>query len=292
LHDLLHMDMDSDGIFDVLGIDLNDPLVVNDLIKKESIYYRSLCKTCSKKDGLEIVLSSQEYRLRQNAQLMKAFTYPMFLCGLSLMMLTLLGIWILPNLSNMLHSMNTDSQPILINLMQFMIGAEWSFLLCCLLFLRLIYPKEKMNHYIWMSNHWKGNIWKTWVSSVFLIDFNHLIEVGISLTEILEIMRNSGNPIIRSLIRNVQNRLKGGIPLSEAFEYLDEGLLRLMRIQENERKIGERLEVYGKTLDRIMTYKLNKIAKFVLAFAYVQISVVVLIAYQMMFYPLNLLEAL
>lgn len=286
------MNMDSEGIYDVLGIDLNDAKVVNDLIKKESTFFRCLCKTCSKKDGLEIVLSSMEYRLKQNVHLMKAFAYPLFLYGLSLMMLTLLGLWILPNISDMLHSMRSESQPILINLMQFMIGAEWSFLLCGLLFVKFIYPKEKVNHYIWMSNHWKGNIWKIWLSILFLIDFNHLIKVGISLSEILDIMRNSGNSLIRYLTRNAQNRLKGGIPLGSAFEYLDEGLLRLMKIQENERKIGDRLESYGITLDRILTYKLNRISKSVLAFAYVQISVVVLIAYQMMFYPLNLLEVL
>lgn len=103
-------------------------------------------------------------------------------------------------------------------------------------------------------------------------------------------MRSTDDPLIRDLSKEAHQNLKSGVRLNEVFFDLDPGFNRLLRIEESESAISDRLEKYSEILNRQVTRGLTRMARLIQTLAYMQVALVVLATYSMMFAPLQLLQ--
>jgi len=235
-------------------------------------------------------------RLRQkfiDEYVNKSFLYPVFLWLLSLNILTFMLIYLLPNL---IYSFNTiskvsDHLSFFIKIAQFMIGFEWGVIILLMYLVLNLKSKQIINLYQYFYIKFPNNIWIYYISYMYLSDFHYLLNLNISIDEIMNILKYN-NSIYKQISENVIKCLKNGNSIKNSFSLIDQTFFSLIKIEDFERKFGERLENYLKVLNKQLELNIKKYSSYFMTLVYIQIGLMVFLVYSVLLYPLKLIEGM
>lgn len=235
-------------------------------------------------------------RLRQKMledYINKCFIYPVFLWLLSLNILTFMLIYLLPNLLSSFDLISKVNNVIYIyiKVSQLLIGIEWGIILLLMYLVINIKDKNVVIIYKFLYTKFPNNIFVLYISYMYLCDFLYLLNLNISINEIMSILMNN-NSIYKIISETVKENLNRGMSLKNAFILMDKTFIKLIQIEDFERKFENRLDNYLKVIYKQLEINIKKISNYFMAVVYIQIAFMVFLVYSVLLYPLKLIEGM
>lgn len=274
----------------ILGVDLSQNKWMHYLSIREQDDVQNLSKYLHAMDVLVLVFKSKLNAIQRNSYINQIFAYPVILYFMSLNLLSFVMLSLIPSTYESLRSLTQQPSTFLLNLLQFVIGLEWGVLIV------LIYSfsrMQKLKHfeiYVFLFKRKKDNLFTLWQSHVFITSLHHLNTHSIPLHIAIEILSNSSSEIQKNIARKAQSKLEQGTALQHSFDYLDGQLAYTLGIEDFERKIDERFERYLHILEKQIRFQLKRYANRFSVFVYGHITLMVILVYSTLLYPLQLLE--
>lgn len=226
--------------------------------------------------------------------LKKSFMYPIFLWLISLNLMTFLVMYILPSTLNTFNSFANTSQTLnsIMIFVQFIIGLEWGILI---INIGLFYSIKIRNiNYLYKKLYikTKRNLLVNILSFIYLFDLLYLLNLDLNIESIMNILKMIEYPMYFEISERVQSNLKQGQSIKFSFDYLDLTFLKLLTIDDFERKMNDRINQHLNILKKQIEIGIKKYAMIYISFVYIQIGMMVLMVYSVLLYPLKLLEGM
>lgn len=282
--------LNFEEIKNILGIDIEIDTWMQYLTEREQSNVNALRKHLHSMDVMTYIFKSKLNTLQRNAFINQIFAYPVLLYFLSLNLLSFVIMSLIPTTYSSLQVLNRNHSSILMNFLQFFIGFEWGILI---LLLYLLIHKQKLPHfkmYTSMYARRMNNLFTLWQSHTFVSNLHQFNRHAIPLHTVITILSENASVIQRTIALNIKIKLEQGIPLKDAFVYLDDRFRYTLGIEDFERKIDDRIEQYLHILEKQIRYHLRRYAGIFSAFVYGHIALMVILVYSTLLYPLQILE--
>lgn len=281
-------------ILEIMKLENNELCIINKIDKKYKTLLNKSENVLTKTHRFNWILKRALNEKRIIDFFNKSFIYPIFLWLLSLNLLTFLLIYLLPSMIESFNTLSnqTNSFKYLITFSQFLVGLEWGVLLIAM------YLKIKLNHkqifkiYTYFYKKFPNNLWVYYVSYFYLSDFLYLLNQDISIEMIMNILKHYDSIIYTELSESILLKLKNGYSIKKAFSLIDLTFLKLLQIEDFERKFNDRLENYLKVLTKQIEINIKKYSSYFMTIVYIQIGLMVFLVYSVLLYPLKLIEGI
>jgi type II secretory pathway component PulF len=189
--------------------------------------------------------------------------------------------------SNLNNSLNK-----LMSLIQFFIGIQWGFILI-VIFISITHNHKKLTiNYLKLFKLNQKNIFVYFISYSYLFDLVYLMNLNLNLENQMNILKQIDFPMYKVISDTVVSNLIKGNSIKNAFNYLDPLFLKILMIEDYDRKMEDRITNYLNVLKKRIEISIKKYANLFTTFVYIQIAIMVLIVYSILLYPLKLLEGM
>jgi len=281
-------------ILDILKIENDEDLIIQRIDKKSKNLMLESRKIIPKINRFDWILRKRLKQKNIDEYINKSFLYPVFLWLLSLNILTFMLIYILPSIVNSFSQLTNLNKTLemLILIAQLLIGVEWGILLICIYFVITVKDKQILSIYKYLYRKIPNNIWVYYVSYIYLSDLLYLLNLNINIEDILNILKYSHSIINRDISINVKLCLKNGQSIKNSFDLIDLTFIKLIKIDDFERKFEKRLDNYLNVLHKQIEINIKKISNYFMLIVYVQIGLMVFLVYSVLLYPLKLIEGM
>jgi len=290
LSELIDHGSDSDMIQDILGLDLNDESQIRrQLRKKAYLRYRRLCAVTDQRKALTVILKSIAQNKSLADQLFKATIYPLFLFGISLMMLMFVDRILLETFQTMLAFLGPLSETANYKIgLEILIGMDFMLLVMGLILMGWI-RYEPIRLYTELSRRKPKNLWTGLISHEFCMKFFQFYRLGSSIDQIFILIQESSGPVLAQRCAMALQKLQGGAELYEAVFVIDPRLKSIFRLGDEGIDIEAYLDHHNQMQDRLLTRQIKKAGKALLALDYIQIALIIILIYQMMLKPIEMM---
>jgi len=292
--ELIKNHLNWEHILEILSLPRNENLIL-DRIDKNAYKINQYClNKINKADRIYWLIYRTITKRLLIQQFNKSFIYPIFLWLMSLNLITFLMLYIMPSTINTFNSFSSvnNSLNILILVIQFLIGVQWGLILILMFVITTVKYRKITSIYLKFFKNNKKNIFVYLISYLYLIDLVSLMNLNLNIDTQMNILKQIEFPMYLNISDKVIDNLKSGISIKHAFEYLDSTFLKIIAIEDYERKMEERINNYLIVLRKQIEISIKKYANLYTAFVYLQIGVMVLIVYSILLYPLKLLEGM
>lgn len=288
--ELLDKEIDSDEMKRILGLDINDESQLRRLIpKKQYVRYRRLAMVCERRKALSIVLISLRIENSMKSALIKVFLYPLFLFNLSLIMMFFVDQILFRTFSSMLDFMGSDLEfTVFQNSIRGLISLDLVLIVMVIGFV-LIVRQDALKGYTWVEKRWINNPWNQVNSFHFISKFLSFYKLGGSFDEIFNQIRWSSDRVLSHKCSLALTALKSGESLSVAATLIDPKLQLYFKMNEEGIAIESYLNNFNQVQEVLINNRIKQIGKAVLAYSYVKITVVIIVIYQMMLKPIEMM---
>lgn len=290
--ELLNNQIHFDQILEIMKLDNNEINIIKYIDSNNMNYIIDSKDELSKVHRFNWALNRKLNHNRINDSFKKAFTYPIFLWLLSLNLLTFLLINILPTMLQSFSQFTntTNIYDSLIKLSQLLIGVEWGIILLGLGIKLKINNNQILKLYEFIYKHYPDNLWVYYFSYHYLFDFLYLVNLDIHTSKILSILNRNDSILFQELSRKVLFNLNEGKSFKESFDLLDITFIKILKIDDFDRKLPDRLSNYLNVLIKLIELNIKKYANYCMTFVYIQIGFMVVLVYSVLLYPLKLIE--
>lgn len=281
-------------ILEIMNLE-NDDLKIINRINKEVKSMMIKCETkLSKIHRYDWILKKTQKQKIVNDYFNKSFTYPAFLFLISLNLLTFLLIYVLPSMIESFSSIsnNSNSYNFILVLSQFLIGLEWGILLIIIYLKYRLNQKQILKLYIYFYNKFPNNLWVYMFSYYYLFDFLYFVNLDINIETTMNILNSSDSILYKELSESILHKLKNGYSIKNAFSLIDLTFIKILQIDDFERKFNQRLENYLNVLLKQIEINIKKYSSYFMSLVYIQIGFMVLLVYSILLYPLKLIEVI
>lgn len=281
-------------ILDILNLKNDENLIIKKIDNK-SMNLMNQCKNIVPKlNRFDWILKKRLKQKNIEELINKSFLYPIFLWLLSLNMLTFMLIYILPNIVNSFSNISNISKNLnyLILVAQLIIGIEWGILLVGLYLLKSMKDRQIFSFYRYLFNNFPNNVWVYYVSFMYLSDLLYLLSLNIHIEEILNILKFSHSVIHKEISSIVKLNLQKGQSIKNSFDLIDQTFIKLIKIDDFERRFEKRLDNYLNVLHKQIEINIKKISNYFMFIVYIQIGLMVFLVYSVLLYPLKLIEGI
>lgn len=242
-------------------------------------------------------LSNQlaQQRIQIQSQQRKVLGYPcLMFCG-SLIGLLLFQFFCFPALISMVKSFG--GQQTMMEVAQLLLtGFLWIIAILLLLFVALIIylrnPTHQLLSYIFLVTHHKAGQIRRWLSLDFSRYYYYCSKAGCSTQKTLQILQSlRQKQFVKLMSYHVEQVLLKGETFQDALkvEYLDPSLMRFMKIACYSGQVNELMEGYI----HLQTHKQQqfelKLARLIQLFAYLLISLIIILVYQILMFPMAMM---
>ena len=281
-------------ILDILRIENDEDLIIQKIDKKSKILMFESKNIIPKINRFDWILRKRLKQKSIDEFINKSFLYPVFLWLLSLNILTFMLIYILPSIVNSFSSITNLNQTLetLILISQLLIGVEWGILLISIYFIITIKDSKILSIYKFLYRKIPDNIWVYYVSYMYLSDLLYLLNLNIKIEDILNILKYSHSIINKEISNNVKLCLRNGQSIKHSFDLIDFTFIKLIKIDDFERKFEKRLDNYLNVLHKQIEINIKKISNYFMLVVYIQIGLMVFLVYSVLLYPLKLIEGM
>lgn len=292
--ELLKNHLNWEQIIEILSLSNNESLILNRIDKNAYKLNQYCMNKINKADRIYWVIYRTITKRLLIQQFNKLFIYPIFLWLMSLNLITFLMLYIMPSTINTFNSFSNinNSLNILIIVIQFIIGVQWGLILILMFIISTFKYKKITSIYIKLFDKNKKNIVIYLISYLYLIDLVSLMNLNLNIDTQMNILKEIEFPMYLNISNRVIDNLKKGVSIKYAFEYLDPTFLKIIAIEDYERKMEERINNYLIVLKKQIEISIKKYANLFTALVYIQIGIMVLIVYSILLYPLKLLEGM
>lgn len=292
--ELIKNHLNWEHVLEILGLPSNENLILDRIDKNASKINQYCINKINKADRIYWLIYRTITKRLLIQQFNKAFIYPIFLWLMSLNLITFLMLYIMPSTINTFNSFSNvnNSLNILILVIQFIIGIQWGLILILMFIISTVKYRKITSIYLKLFKNNKKTIFVYVISYLYLIDLVSLMNLNLNIDAQMNILKQIEFPMYLDISEKVIDNLKSGISIKHAFEYLDSTFLKIIAIEDYERKMEERINNYLIVLRKQIEISIKKYANLFTAFVYLQIGVMVLIVYSILLYPLKLLEGM
>lgn len=292
--ELLKNHLSWEQILDILNIPNNEVLILK-RIDNDAYIINQICNNkINKADRIRWLIHRTITKRLIIQQFNKSFIYPIFLWLLSLNLITFLMLYIMPSTIRTFNSFSNINNSLnnLILVIQFIIGVQWGMILIIMFVVSTYKYKKITSAYLKLFNKNNKNIFVYLVSYLYLIDLVSLMNLNLNIDTQMNILKQIEFPMYLNISDKVIDNLKKGVSIKHAFDYLDSTFLKIIAIEDYERKMDERIFNYLIVLRKQIDISIKKYANLFTSIVYIQIGVMVFIVYTILLYPLKLLEGM
>lgn len=294
LIELLNNQTHWDQMLEIMRLKNDDKYILNK-IDKNAIYINEISQNqIPKIHRFDWIIKRTLQKKWLLEILKKSFMYPIFLWLMSLNLMTFLVTYVLPPTLDTFNSFSNINQSlsILMIIIQFIIGLEWG-ILCIGIGLYYSIKRKTINYlYKQMYTKTKRNLIVNILSFYYLFDLLYLLNLDLNIESIMNILKMIDYPMYYEISDKVQLNLKQGQSIKLSFDYLDLTFLKLLTIDDFERKINDRINQHLNILKKQIEIGIKKYALIYISLVYTQIGLMVFMVYSILLYPLKLLEGM
>jgi type II secretory pathway component PulF len=290
LAELLDKEIDRTELKRILGFDLGDETQLRKILpKKHYVRFCRLALVTEQRKALRIILSSVQIEDTLKNALIKALLYPIFLFGLSLMMMVFVDGVLFKTFSSMLNFMGSAVEFSLYqNLIRGVMIVDLAAIVMILMLLILI-KQNTLKVYQWFAAHWIDNPWTQLNSYHFVSKFVSFYRLGGSFDEIFSQIQWSSELVLSHGCVQAIRALRSGEPLSLAVTLIDPGLELYFKMNEEGVSIETHLINHNRIQEIVITHRIKQLGKIVLAYSYFKVTLIIVVIYQMMLKPLEMM---
>jgi len=293
LSDLLESEIEDQEITRIVGIDLHDEHQIRHIISHHSYdCYRRLCLICeSRKSLLAILFSVNLNKIIQN-NILHSISYPGFLFAFSFIMMIFVNITLLPLFQSSLLFLGPKLD---LSFYQFsiylFIGIDSMiiFILITIIYYVRYKPTQLYNQLINVNQH---NLWARLTIHQFCEKFIYFYKLGGSIDLILKQIQWSSGQVLNLRCHDVLKSLENGNSLTLAIKYIDNDLQAYFKMNEEGIDILKYLIHHTKVQEIMMVDQIKKYGRVLLAYSYLTILFMIVILYQIMLKPIEIMEEL
>jgi competence protein ComGB len=291
LTDLLESEIDDHEIEKILGVNLKDEHHLRKILKQSSYgQYQRLSLETDTRKALLVVLHSMNLSKRIQTQVLKALSYPGFLFIFSLMMMVFVNIVLLPMFQSMLQFLGPKMN---LSFYQFILTI---FILLDLLLISMITISVfiiKSNAYLAYSTYKDlkpQNLWVRLISNQFCEKFLYFYRLGGTVDVIFKQIQLSSSVVLNYLCFIVLRDLDAGLSLTHSIVHINPQLQTYFKMNEEGIDITKYLQHYATVQELIVFDQIKKYGKILLAYSYIKITFMIVILYQVMLKPIEMME--
>jgi len=291
LADLLESEIDDQEILKILGIDLKDEHQIRKILSGTAYrrYVRLSIETDARK-ALLVILHSENLSKKLLNQTMKALSYPSFLFFMSLIMMIFVNTILLPMFQSMLLFLGPQMNVLFYQLsLSLFILFDLSIIIMILM---TLFIKKSNPYYLFKKVNWikAQNIWSRLISYQFCEKFLYFYRLGGSIDEIFKQIQMSSDIVLNQLCFMVINELEIGKSLTDSINHIDSQLQSYFKMNDEGIDITKYLHHFASIQELIIFDQIKKYGKTVLAYSYIKITFMIVILYQVMLKPIEMME--
>ncbi len=268
---------------EILTLDHRDPYFRTLSVLMNHLSVREAILTCNDVHQSFLVLWKDS---------LKELFYPFLLLLFSFFMILFFDDYILPQMASYT---GTIHNPFIFSLKIFYI-LIFLFLLITLLFILYVQRSSIEKKKKWIGYISKSNLFQQISSLQFSRILQSLLNKGISTQECFEIMDTMDfNPVIHCSVSHILSSLKQGNTPEQAFSscpYFDSVFIRLTKLGLYSASLEKILELYNQITMNKVKDKIHQVCIWIQAFSYTGVGVVVLVVYQVLLMPLEMLKTI
>jgi type II secretory pathway component PulF len=288
--DVLESEIEHQEIKEILGIDLTieDQLRLF-LTRNQFSRFKRLSLYCDKRKSLLVLFTSMRLEKKLKDMMVKALLYPVFLFGISFIMALFVNGMLLKTFRSLLGFMGPDMSIVVYQSILNGIILLDVFLLMISGLCMFMFYKHKIAFYQIIRQFKPNNQWTRLLSHQFCLKFLHFYRLGETIDMILRQIKWSSDEVLSHRCGIVETLLEEGIPLHQAVKQIDPHLEIYFKMSDEGLAIEKYLENHNRTQELILMRQTKSFGKTVLAYAYLKITIIILVVYQLMLKPIEMM---
>ena len=276
------------------GKSLNEVLI-NDSFEKSLAYY---CCYIPIDKAISIVYQ-QRKQLKANQQnLLSDLSYQLLLLVVSIVIFYVFMNLVLPSMISSLSTLQSDTMSIVetFKVLNIVKNGFLSLLIVIILFVLYVFKSNKINM-LWMFLHkYKmDGFLKCLATYLFVIDLKVLLDNNISLQKSLDIIRHNKNNMLACLLAyQLHNSLIEGNQFEDSLDnqFFDSQFHAICLYGLRNDDFISSLKDYEDIMELKMNRSLKKIGALVQIICYGFVSIIIILAYQVLMIPLTIIEGI
>lgn len=226
------------------------------------------------RQSLQLAVSLDEFTKQKSTQFVSQLAYPLFLFFFSFGMVYFFDQMILPTMALSLRP--------LVHLL--LIVYSLVTVLMCLFFILFVFRQTCLGFW----EHFR--LFRLWQSCLFAKYMGLLLKAGLSTKEMLVFMCDI--PYLKAKTKFIQKRLEQGQSWIEALSGLDAQLIALMKMGLDQPELVDLLGQYAQIKQNQLMRQLQHLIKKMQVGVYIGIGLIVILFYQILLVPLNMVQGL
>jgi len=291
LTDLLESELDDNEIENILGLNLKDEKLLHSILNQKNFaLFNKLKIECDRRKALLVILYTLNLEKRLKTVAYKALAYPILLFMFSFGMMLFVNGFLFKLFNSMLQflgpKMDFSLYQNILNLFIF-IDLLMLIILICVSILIEYQPKK---FYFYIQSKIKNNLWSRIISYQFCDKFTYFYRLGGSTDQILKQIQWSSGPILNHICHQMHANFNEGKDLVNVIGLIDYDLQTYFKMNQEGIDIVKYLINHNKHQELMMTQKIKNFGKGTLMYSYITITFMIVIIYQVMLKPIEMME--
>ncbi len=283
-----------EGLDDVITM-LKNGLEFKDWLRNNGFKLLSyLLDHLSLQEALNCYLKITNFKEKFNKELAKAISYPLLQLILAFALSILAQNWLLPLLEGLLLDLNLggNTNHFFFYLIRMVNIAIITVVVVVIILCFVLHYFESSLLFILLKRK-ELRAFKELVVQRFLSYYLIFYQVYDSSELIINSLRKLPNePLVKNFADLIHFRLLDGESLASAFALFDTRLAEVMKVGEKTNKTFDLLSIYLKNNQELLFKHIKSFGRLIQGFSYLYIGLIVLLVYQLMLMPLEMVERL
>jgi len=278
------------------GIPINQSLLLY-VPKNISDYLKTFNQYMSFKEALNLSISFYKRSSNNEKNIIKSLSYPLTLLFISLTGLYLFDLYGLDKIFSLLESMSSNYSDLILKrkLIRLLISGSYfiSILISLLLY---FFTKDKRIKilYVLLNQIRKDNILNTYYTNEYIGLYSICVDLGYKSKNTIDILNSlKTRPIVSFMSYILKEKLEDGDSLLQAFtnKYFDSKLLEYIKIGTYTNSFNISLHNYLDYSKNIIDKQIKRITLIIQLITYGLIGTIIIFMYQVLFLPMQLINA-
>lgn len=261
-------------------------------------YMNNLLKRLSFSKSLELSLSFYNKNKENSKNLQKALAYPLVLLFVSLTAIYLFDNYGVDSILSLMKSLKADVRTFMIFriiLKIFVYVFYFGFIIVSILILYFANPKRITLFYILLCRYFPNSLVNTYFTEDFISLFVITLNLGYKTKDAIEILKSIKNkPLVSFLAFHLDEELLNGGTLKEASSqnYFDEVLAKFINIASYSNNFTGILNNYIEMAKQKIKNRMKLYTGILQAVSYFVVGLIVIFIYQVLFLPMQAINAI
>lgn len=240
---------------------------------------------------LLLMTKQMKQREKNKEKLRKMLIYPLFLVLFIGMLLIGMKVFLTPKIEELSMDQPQSKEMWLLNLMPWL---ALGFLVTLVVFLFLFWCHIKRKSaidraLILTKTPILGNYLKHYYTSLFGVEWGHLLAQGMEIRDVIFVMSRSGyTPLMQEMSGVTKRKIERGFAMSrivQDWQFLNAPLLLIIQKGEVSGALGEELVIYGMEEWRQLTLKMERLIECLQPFVFMLIACLIIYLYASLLLP-------